>query len=193
MAEAEIRDGIDDPQSAAVEGALERGHHLRGPPGAQPNQMCDLPSCNTSGDFDSIVAGCMSHSRRKYVEVAENFPDDVDHMVRVCKKESRGQNGSGTERRTMRLVEVKALGGHLVWVRFDDGREGEINLSHLAGQGVFAAWEQPGEFEKVSIGSGGEASWACGVDLCADALYLRLTGKTAQELFPALSAEAEVA
>jgi len=51
-----------------------------------PIQMCDLLSRNTSGDFDSIVAGCMSHSRRKYVDVVENFPDEVRHVLEELKK-----------------------------------------------------------------------------------------------------------
>jgi len=51
-----------------------------------PIQMCDLLSRNTSGDFDTIVAGCMSHSRRRYVDVAENFPDEVRHVLEELKK-----------------------------------------------------------------------------------------------------------
>lgn len=51
-----------------------------------PIQMCDLLSRNTSGDFDTIVAGCMSHSRRKYVDVVENFPDEVRHVLKELKK-----------------------------------------------------------------------------------------------------------
>jgi len=51
-----------------------------------PIQMCDLLSRNTSGDFETIVAGCMSHSRRRYVDVVENFPDEVRHVLEELKK-----------------------------------------------------------------------------------------------------------
>jgi hypothetical protein len=51
-----------------------------------PVQMCDLLSRNTSGDFETIVAGCISHSRRRYVDVAENFPDEVRHVLEELKK-----------------------------------------------------------------------------------------------------------
>jgi transposase len=51
-----------------------------------PVQMCDLLSSNTAGDFETIVAGCMAHSRRKYVEVANNFPDQVRHVLEELKK-----------------------------------------------------------------------------------------------------------
>lgn len=51
-----------------------------------PIQMCDMLSRNTSGDFETIVAGCMSHSRRRYVDVVENFPDEVRHVLEELKK-----------------------------------------------------------------------------------------------------------
>ena len=37
-------------------------------------------------------------------------------------------------------IDVKALPGYKIWVRFADGTEGEADLSHLAGRGVFALW-----------------------------------------------------
>jgi len=50
-----------------------------------PIQMCDLLSRNTSSDFETIVAGCMSHSRRRYVDVVDNFPDEVRHVLEELK------------------------------------------------------------------------------------------------------------
>ena len=37
-------------------------------------------------------------------------------------------------------VQVKALQGYKLWVKFSDGVEGEVNLSHLVGKGVFSKW-----------------------------------------------------
>lgn len=51
-----------------------------------PIQMCDLLSRNTAGEFKTIVAGCILHSRRRYVEVADNFPDEVQHVLEELKK-----------------------------------------------------------------------------------------------------------
>src|SRR5688572_631673 len=39
-----------------------------------------------------------------------------------------------------RVVAVVARPGYRVWVRFEDGLEGEADLSHLAGQGAFRRW-----------------------------------------------------
>ena len=37
-------------------------------------------------------------------------------------------------------LEVKALPDSRIWIRYADGKEGEVDLSHLAGQGVFEIW-----------------------------------------------------
>lgn len=42
-----------------------------------PIQMCDALPANTSGDFKTILANCNAHARRGFVEVAENFPEEV--------------------------------------------------------------------------------------------------------------------
>jgi hypothetical protein len=83
-------------------------------------------------------------------------------------------------------VAVEALSGFRLWLRFADGVEGEVDLSSLAGRGVFEAWKDHRVFETVRIGEGGAIQWGEKIDLCPDALYLRLTGKTPEEAFPNL-------
>jgi len=48
---------------------------------APPIQMSDALSRNAPGDFETIVANCIAHARRKFVDVAENFPDEVRHVL----------------------------------------------------------------------------------------------------------------
>ena len=85
-----------------------------------------------------------------------------------------------------KAVEVKALSGYRIWLRYADGVEGEVDLSHLAGRGVFKAWTDRKVFEGVHVAASGAIAWDEELDLCPDALYLRMTGKAAEELFPAL-------
>ena len=85
-----------------------------------------------------------------------------------------------------RLVEVKARNNFRIWLRYDDGTEGEVDLSDVAGQGVFAAWNDTGFFNAVRLGSHGAIEWGENLDICPDAMYLRLTGKSPEEVFPAL-------
>ena len=85
-----------------------------------------------------------------------------------------------------KVIDVKPLPQYKLLLRYSDGAEGVVDLSHLAGKGVFAAWDRAGAFENVSIGSGGEIRWGDAVDLCPDALYMQLTGKSPEEVFPNL-------
>jgi len=37
-------------------------------------------------------------------------------------------------------TEVKALGGDRIWIEFEDGVQGVVDLSAYAGRGVWEAW-----------------------------------------------------
>ena len=87
-------------------------------------------------------------------------------------------------------LEVKALPNYRLWLRYADGVTGEVDLSHLVGEGVFELWNHPGEFEKVHIGSLGSIAWTEDVEICSDALYMEITGKTPEEVFPSLMRKA---
>jgi len=86
-------------------------------------------------------------------------------------------------------VTVKALSYYRLFLAFADGVNGVVDLSDLAGQGVFVAWMDPGFFEQVHIGDHREIRWNQEIELCADSLYLRITGKAPEELFPKLRRE----
>jgi transposase len=51
-----------------------------------PVQMCDALSRNTSESFKTILANCLAHGRRKFVEVAVNFPDQCQHVLETLAK-----------------------------------------------------------------------------------------------------------
>ncbi len=46
-----------------------------------PIQMCDALSRNIPREIQTIVANCISHARRKFVDVASDFPDEVKHVL----------------------------------------------------------------------------------------------------------------
>jgi hypothetical protein len=85
-----------------------------------------------------------------------------------------------------KISKVTVLQGHRLELEFDDGVTGTVDLSDVVGKGVFAVWRDLRFFEQVRIGSSGELIWGDKVDLCPDALYLKVTGKTPEEIFPAL-------
>jgi hypothetical protein len=86
-------------------------------------------------------------------------------------------------------VLVRALPNYRLYLEFNDGAKGEVDLSDLAGKGVFESWNDYSFFEKVHIGDHREIKWNDEIELCADSLYLKLTGKTPEELFPRLRRE----
>lgn len=71
-----------------------------------------------------------------------------------------------------KIVEIKVLEGYKVWIQFEDGIQGTLDLSDLVGKGVFASWKDPEEFAKVFIDPETHTlAWPGGVDLAPDALY----------------------
>jgi transposase len=46
-----------------------------------PIQMCDALSRNLPADFKTILANCLAHGRRQFVEVAERFPEECRYVL----------------------------------------------------------------------------------------------------------------
>ena len=82
--------------------------------------------------------------------------------------------------------QVEPRDGYRIWLRYSDGASGEVDLSDMAGRGVFKVWCDRTYFERVHVSEHGSIAWSNDIELCPDALYMELTGKSAQELFPAL-------
>ena len=87
------------------------------------------------------------------------------------------------------IARIEVLDDYRIDLCFADGARGVVDLSDLAGRGVFAAWRDYAEFRKVTIGDTGELVWPGDIDLCPDALYLKATGKSPEDIFPALRDE----
>lgn len=81
-------------------------------------------------------------------------------------------------------IAVKALPNYRLWLRYNDGVEGEVDLSDVAGRGVFAVWNDEAVFKSVRLGAHGAIEWGPDLDICPDAMYLRLTGKSVDALAP---------
>jgi hypothetical protein len=88
------------------------------------------------------------------------------------------------------IADVKVIKNYKLELTFNDGVSGIIDLSDLVGEGVFSVWEDKQLFRNVKIGTAGELIWDGGVELCPDALYLKVTGKEPDDIFPSLKHEA---
>jgi Protein of unknown function (DUF2442) len=89
-----------------------------------------------------------------------------------------------------KISSFKVLDNYRVWLRFDDGVEGEAEFSAHVGKGVFVRWTDYAFFRQASIGEHGRTlTWPGELDFCADALWLQVTGKQPEDLFPNLRKE----
>jgi len=46
-----------------------------------PIQMCDALARNLPGKLQTILANCLAHGRRQFVEVADRFPEECRHVL----------------------------------------------------------------------------------------------------------------
>ena len=53
---------------------------------ASPIQMCDALSRNLPAEFKTLLAHCLAHGRRQFVEVVERFPEECRHVLEVLKE-----------------------------------------------------------------------------------------------------------
>ena len=88
-------------------------------------------------------------------------------------------------------IAVESRPGYRIWLSYADGARGEVDLSDLAGRGVFRAWSDRAFFEAVRIEADGSIAWGEDIELCPDALYLQLTGKTVEQIMPGVGVPAD--
>lgn len=76
------------------------------------------------------------------------------------------------------IAEAKPLKNYKVWIKFIDGMEGVVDLSALAGKGIFSQWDDKKFFDSVFVDAESHTvAWPGGIDLCPDELYAEITGE----------------
>ncbi len=89
-----------------------------------------------------------------------------------------------------KITALKILENYRIWLRFDDGVEGNVEFSPYVGRGVFAPWTDYAFFREGRIDESGRTlSWPAELDFCADALWLQITGKQPDQLLLRLRQE----
>jgi hypothetical protein len=81
-----------------------------------------------------------------------------------------------------KITQLKVLENYRVWLRFNDGIEGEVDFSKKPRTGVYAGWMNYDNFRQVRIGDCGELMWNDQVDFCPDSLWLQVTGQKPEAL-----------
>jgi hypothetical protein len=77
------------------------------------------------------------------------------------------------------VVQVTHVGGHVLHVRFDDGAEGDLDVSkRIRYRGVFEALKDPKYVAQVHVDEdGGTIEWPNGANFDPVVLYHYVTGK----------------
>ena len=60
---------------------LEEVLKKRAPTLAPPIHMCDALTSNTAGEFEALLARCVAHGRRAFVELFQNFPEECRRVL----------------------------------------------------------------------------------------------------------------
>lgn len=74
-------------------------------------------------------------------------------------------------------IEVKAISNYIIWVKFSDQTEGQVDLSYLITKPIFKPWQNSDFFKKVYIDKETNAiAWDENIELCPDNIYLKVKG-----------------
>lgn len=70
------------------------------------------------------------------------------------------------------VTDVEPVGGHRLFLRFEDGAAGELDFSTESWEGVFAPLEDPAYFARVELDSVlGTIVWPNGADVAPETLH----------------------
>ena len=77
------------------------------------------------------------------------------------------------------IVEVFLRPSHRLWIRFEDGLSGEVDIAEATGfDGVFSALRDEAMFARVTVNQElGTIHWPNGADLDPDVLYAAISGQ----------------
>jgi hypothetical protein len=79
---------------------------------AKPIQMCDALSRNLTGGLETIVANCLAHARRQFVEIYDRFPDECRQVLEafkvVYRNDANARKRGLTPQKRLQLHRIKS-------------------------------------------------------------------------------------
>jgi len=72
------------------------------------------------------------------------------------------------------VVEAKFVRDYVIWMRFEDGTSGEVDLSSELWGEVFEPLKEPAYFRQFTVAEYGTLAWPNGADLAPEFLYDRV-------------------
>ena len=136
----------------------------------------------------SFVSGLTMGKSGMRLDEAKALAKDI---IKRAMKNGRELHYVMQHRKSAKIVELKTGEGYTIWLRYNDGVSGWIDLSEHAGKPVFKPWEDREFFESVhinnkwhTVGWGKDPYSEDYIDLCPDNLYMEAAGLTYKQMFP---------
>lgn len=77
--------------------------------------------------------------------------------------------------KSLAVISATSLGKYKLRLAFNDGTEGTVDLSDMAGKGVFTAWDKDDTFSQVFIDKeSGAIAWPGNLDIDTLNCYLQI-------------------
>lgn len=99
--------------------------------------------------------------------------DDIEEALRQCRQGEPPNRIAALPEdwpiggpSPIRATSVRPLEGYRLWVEWEDGSVGELDLHFLADHPSFEAWKDRERFQAVRI-SGSSFTWGQGMEVCA--------------------------
>jgi uncharacterized protein DUF2442 len=77
------------------------------------------------------------------------------------------------------VIATRYLHDYVVWLKFEDGTEGEVDLASELWGPMFEPLKHPERFGEVSLAEYGTIAWPNGADLAPEFLYERVRANVA--------------
>ncbi len=81
----------------------------------------------------------------------------------------------------LRISEIKPLPNYKLYIKYNNGVEGNLDLSGKVGIGVFSKFKDNEFFNNVWLSDNGAPTWNDEIDIDPINPYLLITGKTFEE------------
>jgi transposase len=75
-----------------------------------PIHMCDGLSRNLPKDFETLLVNCLTHGRRKFVEIIDNFPQECRYVIEVLGKVYKNDATTGKQKMSAQDEPNSSLG-----------------------------------------------------------------------------------
>jgi transposase len=124
----------------------------------KPIQMCDALAANSDGDFETILAACLTHARRHFVDEVEDFPNECRVVLEALKAvyrtdaKAKVEKLSSADRLRFHQKESGPVMGKLKKWAKDQLREKKVEPNSGLGQALtylLKHWRKLTQFLKV--------------------------------------------